>query len=214
LRLYLLWILYTSLAFITILTVVLVLAWLSADVLHLTLSNGHTVVALLTATGGAVLFGVVLGSLQWRVIRERVAVPQRKWILANTGPALLGWLVVIMPAVFQAANSEQSVSSAYLLAASQTLALGPLLGLTQAFVLRPVTTRWAWWIAANIVSWFVVDLVFYLFSDVFSALDFTRRDGSVAEVYLMLIASTPLTGRWLLWVLAPTAVTHGPEPAT
>jgi hypothetical protein len=90
LRLYLLWIWYTALAFFTILTVVVVLAWLSADVLHLTLSNRHTVVALLTATGGAVLFGVVLGSLQWRVIRERAAVPQRKWIIANTGPALFG----------------------------------------------------------------------------------------------------------------------------
>lgn len=208
-----LWILYTAVAFVTVLTVTGLLAWLGANVLHLSLSNHHTVVALLVGTVGAVVFGIVLGQLQWLVIRERVPVPRRKWIIANTGPALLGWLLVIMPAVVNAENSHQNVSSAYLLAASQTLALGPLLGLSQAAALRNVTTRWAWWIAANIVSWLVVDLVFYLLSRSFHALDFTRNDGSVAEVYLMLIASTPLTGRWLLWVLAPAAIIHEPEAA-
>ena len=108
--------------------------------------------------------------------------------------------------MINAQNSGTSVSGAYLLAASQTLALGPLLGLSQASVLRAYTRRWAWWIAANIVSWLLVDAVFYLLSQWFDALDFTRHDGSIAQVYLMLIASTPLTGRMLLWVLAPSAL--------
>jgi hypothetical protein len=112
---------------------------------------------------------------------------------------------VILPAVIGAQDSGTSVSGAYLLAASQTLALGPLLGLSQAVVLRDHTRRWAWWIAANIISWVLVDAVFYLLSKWFDNLDFTRQDGSVAQVYLMLIATTPLTGRMLLWVLAPTA---------
>jgi len=165
------------------------------------------------ATLGAVLFGGVLGSLQWRVIRERVPVPRKQWIVANVGPALLGWPFVIMPAVINAQDSGASVSGAYLLAASQTLALGPLLGLSQAAVLRSYPRRWAWWIAANIVSWLIVDAVFYLLSRWFDALDFTRNDGSVAQVYLMLIATTPLTGRMLLWVLAPSAALSQ-EPAT
>ena len=55
--------------------------------------------------------------------------------------------------------------------------------------------------------------MFYLLSRWFDALDFTRNDGSVAQVYLMLIATTPLTGRMLLWVLAPSAVISQ-EPAT
>ena len=40
-------------------------------------------------------------------------------------------------------------------------------------------------------------------------------DGSIAEVYLTLIATTPLTGRALLWVLAPSALAphRQPEPA-
>ena len=126
--------------------------------------------------------------------------------MANVGPALLGWLLVIIPAVITAEEADTSVSGAYLLAASQTLALGPLLGLSQAVVLRGYTSRWAWWIAANLVSWFVVDAVFYVLSGWIDALDFTRHDGSVVQVYLMLIASTPLTGRMLLWVLAPSAL--------
>jgi hypothetical protein len=126
--------------------------------------------------------------------------------VSNVGPALLGWLLVIIPAVTSAKDSGTGVSGAYLLAASQTLALGPLLGLSQAFVLRPHTRRWAGWIVANIASWVIVDAVFYLLSSWFDTLDFTRQDGSVAEVYLMLIATTPLTGRMLLWVLAPSAI--------
>jgi hypothetical protein len=213
-RLYWRWILYNSAAFVVVLTAVAVLAWISADLLHLSVIDGHRIVALLVATAGALLFGGVLGALQWLVVRERVPVDRKRWIVANVGPALLGWLFVIMPAVISAQDSGTSVSGAYLLAASQTLALGPLLGLSQALVLRDHTRRWAWWIAANIVSWLIVDAAFYLLSQRFDALDFTRQDGSVAQVYLMLILSTPLTGRMLLWVLAPSAVLSQAEQTT
>ncbi len=217
-RLYWQWILYNSVAFIVVLTAVVVLSWIGADVLHLSAANRSWVLALLVATAGALLFGVVLGALQWQVIRQRVPVPRKRWIVANVGPSLVGWLFVIIPAVTSAQNSGTSVSGAYLLAASQTLALGPLLGLSQAGVLRGYTRRWAWWIAANIISWIIVDAVFLLLSQWFDALDFTRQNGSVAQVYLMLIASTPLTGRMLLWVLAPSALLSlepvGPKSAT
>lgn len=38
--------------------------------------------------------------------------------------------------------------------------------------------------------------------------DVLTGHGSIAEVYLTLIATTPLTGRALLWVLAPSAQTR------
>jgi hypothetical protein len=212
-RLYWQWILYNSVAFVVVLTAVAVVSWIGADMLHLDLAHRSKLLALLVATAGALLFGGVLGVLQWLVISQRVPVPRRRWIVANVGPALLGWLFVIMPAVISAQDSGASVSGAYLLAASQTLALGPLLGLSQASLLRSYTRRWAWWIAANIVSWVIVDAVFYLLSQWFDGLDFTRQDGSIAQVYLMLILSTPLTGRMLLWVLAPSAILSQ-EPAT
>jgi hypothetical protein len=213
LRLYWQWILYNSVAFVVVLTAVGVLSWIGADLLHVSLAHRSRVMALLVATVGALLFGGVLGALQWLVIRQRVPVDRKRWIVASVGPALVGWLFVILPAVISAQDSGTNVSGAYLLAASQTLALGPLLGLSQAVVLRDHTRRWAWWIAANIVSWLIVHAVFYVLSLWFDGLDLTRNDGSVAQVYLMLIATTPLTGRMLLWVLAPSAALSQ-EPTT
>ena len=113
-------------------TAVSVLVWLTADVLNLAVANRSMISALLVATFGALLFGTVLGSLQWLVVRERLPIPRRQWIVANVGPALVGWLLVIMPAVIQAQNTDADVGLAYMLAVSQTLALGPLLGLSQS----------------------------------------------------------------------------------
>ncbi|MFD6974523.1 hypothetical protein [Streptomyces sp. NPDC059949] len=212
-RLYWRWIAYNSIAFVIVLSVGVALALLGSDVLHLRLASGHVLVALVIATLGAVLFGGVLGTLQWLVVRERVAaIPRKAWVTSNIGPALLAWLLVIMPAVIGAQNSDQDVSMAYLLAASQSLALGPLLGLSQSLVLRKVTRRWVWWIGANLASWLIVDIALLLLSRLSGDLDVLRGDGSVAEVYLSLIATTPLTGRALLWVLAPSALTVTEDP--
>ncbi|WP_282944094.1 hypothetical protein [Cellulomonas endometrii] len=209
-RLYWQWILNNTVAFVVVLTAVGLLSWIGTNVLDLSWADRGGIAALLIATAGALLFGYVLGALQWQVIRQRTPIPRRRWVMANVGPALLGWLLVIIPAVTTAQDSGTSVNGAYLLAASQTLALGPLLGLSQAAALRSHTSRWAWWILANIGSWIIVDAVFYLLSSWLGRPDFARHDGSVAEVYLMLIATTPLTGRMLLWVLAPQAAL-GPE---
>ena len=65
-RLYWLWILYNSVAFVVVLTAVAVLAWIGADVLRLSWDDRGRVAALLVATLGAVLFGGVLGALQWQ----------------------------------------------------------------------------------------------------------------------------------------------------
>ncbi|MER6776341.1 MULTISPECIES: hypothetical protein [unclassified Streptomyces] len=206
-RLYWHWIGYNTLAFVSVLTVGFLLILLGNDVLHMNVASHNAVLALLIATLGAALFGGVLGALQWLVVRERVPLPRKAWITANIGPALLAWLLVIMPAVIGAQDSHQPVSTAYLLAASQSLALGPLLGLSQSLVLRKVTARWKWWIGANLASWLIVDAVIYLLSRRTADLDVLTGDGSLVEVYLSLIATTPLTGRALLWVLAPSALT-------
>ncbi|MFC8760735.1 hypothetical protein ACFUAG_08460 [Streptomyces sp. NPDC057193] len=206
------WIGYNTIAFVIVLTVGFVLALVGSGALNLRLVSRHLVVALVIATLGAILFGGALGALQWLVVRQRVPVPRKVWSTANIGPALLAWLLVIMPAVITAQESGDDVSTAYLLAASQSLALGPLLGLSQAMVLRKVTSRWAWWIGANLASWLIVDAVIYLLSRLSEDLDVLTGRGSVIEVYLTLIATTPLTGRALLWVLAPSALTVPTSP--
>ena len=87
--------------------------------------------------------------------------------------------------------------------------------MSQSRVLRKVTSRWAWWIGANLVCWLLVNAAVYLVSQVFGGLNVLTDDGSIAEVYLPLIATTPLTGRALLWILAPSALAshRQPEPA-
>lgn len=99
------------------------------------------------------------------------------------------------------------------MAAGQSLAPGPLLGLSQSMVLRAVTRRWAWWIGANLASWLIVDAAVYLLAELFGGADVLTAEGSIAEVYPTLIATTPLTGRALLWVLAPGALIPATRPA-
>ena len=111
-RLYWQWIAYNTVAFVIVLTAGFLLALLGDNALHLEVSSHHVVIALLIATLGAALFGGVLGALQWLVVRQRVAVPRKVWITANVGPALLAWLLVIMPAVISAQDTNNDVSTA------------------------------------------------------------------------------------------------------
>jgi hypothetical protein len=104
------------------------------------------------------------------------------------------------------------------LAISQALALGPLIGFSQAAALRPYTQRWKWWIAANFVSWLTAQALFYAVSLILGGFDFAHGNGSPLEAYLVLLAATPLSGRWMLWVTAPDATVpvadraHPPHP--
>jgi hypothetical protein len=44
--------------------------------------------------------------------------------------------------------------------------------------------------------------------------DFSHGNDSIAELYLMLVTTTPLTGRAILWVLAPSVVSGQQAGAT
>src|SRR5205085_520622 len=87
----------------------------------------------------------------------------------------------------------------------QALAVGAVLGFGQSWALRPYTSRWAWWMAATVLSYVIVAGVVYLMSLVFGGLDFTNNDVSTWELFVILLLTTPLSGRALLWVTAPTA---------
>lgn len=206
-RLFRQWVLYNALAFTIVLATVYILAGTSLDLVEQ--ASGRAAATLVLSLGGALFYAVALGSLQWRVLRQRVRIPRRRWVSACIGPGLLAWLLVVLPPVVDTVTSKGDVQAAYLLAVSQALAFGPLLGVAQAFAFRPFTRRWAWWMAANLVSWLVVDAAIYLLSLSFSGLDFLREDGSAVEVYAMLLLTTPLTGRWVLWVTAPGALRPG-----
>lgn len=205
-RLWCSWALYTALAYTIILGVIWLLGGLGLDQTRVALDH-RALAALLIATFGAALYGGVLGVLQWRVLRQRIPIARREWVKAAVVPALCAWLLVVLPAGAWADSSGKDLRVAYFLAVSQALALGPLIGLGQAKALRPYTDRWRWWIAASIVSYLIVAAIAYVLSLVIGPFDFTHGKGTPIEAYIILIATTPLSGRWLLWVTAPAA-TH------
>jgi hypothetical protein len=201
-RLWRSWALYTALAYTVILVVIWALGSLNLDLTRLAV-NDRAIGTLVIAAGGAALYGAVLGRLQWRVLRRRLPLARRRWVRACVVPALIAWIVVVVPAGISAEASGHDLRVAYLLAVSQALALGPLIGFAQARALKPYTDRWKWWIAANIVSYLVAYAFFYLLSVIFGWFDFLEGKGTPLEAYIVLISTTPISGRWLLWVTAP-----------
>ncbi len=203
-RLWVSWALYTALGYTVILAIVWTLAASGLDLTRLAVDY-RAIGTLLIASFGAALYGAILGKLQWQVLRARLPLAQRRWVGACVVPALFAWILVVVPTGISAETSGQDLRVAYLLAVSQALALGPLIGFAQARALKPYTHRWKWWIAANIVSYLLVDAAFYLVSLIFGSFDFAHGKGSPAEAYIVLICTTPISGRWLLWVTAPSA---------
>ena len=201
-RLWRSWVLHTALAYTTILAIIWALTGLNLDLTRVAV-NHRAIGTLLIATGGAALYGGVLGRLQWRVLRIRLPIPRRRWVDACVVPALIAWMIVVVPAAISAETRGHDLRVAYLLAVSQALALGPLIGFAQARALKSYTERWKWWIAANIVSYVAVYAVFYLFSGIFGGFDFQDGRGTPLEAYIVMISTTPISGRWLLWVTAP-----------
>ncbi|HSD77480.1 MAG TPA: hypothetical protein VLA98_08735 [Solirubrobacteraceae bacterium] len=201
-RLWRRWALYSALAYTVILAVVLLLTSAGLDITRVAVDH-RFLGTLLIATTGALLYGTVLGALQWRVLRERLPIPRRRWVRACVIPAFVLWIAIVVPAAIEADAAREDLRVAYFLALSQALALGPVIGFAQASALRPYTPRWRWWIAANLVSWLIVNAVFYVVSLVIGGFDFAHGEGSPLEAYVLLILATPLSGRWLLWVTAP-----------
>ena len=203
-RLWRSWALSTALAYTVILAIIWMLASLGWDLIRVAV-NHRAIGTLLIAAGGAALYGAVLGRLQWRVLRRRLPIARRRWVGACIVPALIAWIVLVVPAAISADTSGHDLRVAYWLALSQALALGPLIGFAQARALKPYTDRWKWWIAANIGSYLVVYAIFYLASLIFGSFDFAHGEGTPIEAYIVLISTTPISGRWLLWVTAPSA---------
>lgn len=113
-RLWRLWAFYCALGYTLILAIVFGLASVDLDVIRVAV-NHRAIGTLLIATIGAVLYGVVVGALQWRVLRERVTIPRRSWVRASVIPALIIWILIVVPADITADSSGQDLRVAYFL---------------------------------------------------------------------------------------------------
>ena len=58
------------------------------------------------------------------------------------------------------------------------------------------------------MSWLIVDLVVVVIQH-FNPFDYSNGNDSIAEIYLMLIATTPLTGRAILSMGSPAWMAPG-----
>lgn len=105
-------------------------------------------------------FGLVLGNLQsWALKRQFPTLHARHWVVATTFVsvalfAIAAWYAVFLPADQQGlvppvhTPFETAVTSAMF-----GLALGALLGVAQALVLRRAARSSFWWILASAIGW-------------------------------------------------------------
>jgi hypothetical protein len=173
------------------------------------LIHGHRVPAILViAVAGATLQGTLWGWLQWRLLRRRVPGLRRgRWMVATAVPAFIVWVLVLAPRITDVLAQGGNTLLAFRNGFIQALVLGPLIGLSQALALRPLTSRWAWWLLANVTTYLSGTLLrqfgVWLQHELSQP---TRTPG-----YFPVVAFA-IHGAWMLWVTAPQAVSSQRPP--
>jgi hypothetical protein len=219
-RLFGLWVLVNCAAFLVIPVVAILLERLASAATHDLVYDRRALAVLIIAAVGAGTQGVILGRWQWRLLRRRVpALRRRRWVVATLVPAFFVWLAVISPAAVDILARGGNTLAAFGNGIVQALVLGPLIGLSQATAFRGHTTRWAWWLAANVVTYLSGAALYEFGSWLQHALSLPGRIPAFFPVVAIAIH-----GAFVLWVTAPEATTatgparqetHArPEPAT
>ncbi len=213
------WILVNSIAFIVIPVVAILLERLASAATHDLVDDQRPLAVLIIAAVGAGTQGVILGRWQWRLLRRRVPeLRRRRWVMATLVPAFFVWLAVISPAAVDILARGGNTLEAFSNGIIQALVLGPLIGLSQATALRGHSTRWAWWLAANVVTYLSGAGLYEFGSWLQHALSLPGRVPAFFPVVAIAIH-----GAFILWVTAPAATSDAspalqetqpkPEPA-
>lgn len=203
-RLFGLWILVNGVAFLVIPAVAIVLEHLASAATHDLFDDRRTLAVLIIAAVGAGSQGVILGRWQWRLLRRRVPdLRRRRWVMATVVPAFFVWLLVISPAAVDILARGGDTLAAFGNGIVQALVLGPLIGLSQATAFRGHTTRWAWWLAANVVTYVSGTALYEFGTWLQQALSLPGR----APAFFPVVAIA-IHGAFMLWVTAPAAVAH------
>jgi hypothetical protein len=156
-----------------------------------------SVAGILLVSASGAMEGVVVGLLQWSVLRHSFpGISRRAWVTATIIGAVIAWFFGSLPSTLMdmggqqtgAAAAEPEISTVLLLAAAMGLFLGFILGYPQWRVLqRAVSSAWLW-IPANCLAWALG------MPAVFAAIDLAQRSTSLAGVVLTLAVSLFLTG--------------------
>jgi hypothetical protein len=128
--------------------------------------SGALLVAAVSILLGTFFEGVMVGLLQWRVLRHPLPqLPRRDWILSTAAGAFVAWVLGMTPSTIMTftadATAAAETSSSWepgtavimLMAAAMGLVGGIILGSPQWWVLRRHVGKAGWWIAANSLAW-------------------------------------------------------------
>lgn len=148
------WLVVNVSAFVAILFGGVALELFAADTTEKLAGSSRVLAILLVALIGGTVQGLVLGRWQWNVLRRRMpGLRRRRWVVATTVPSLIVWLFVLAPGAVDIVVAGGDILEIFKNGFIQALVFGPLIGLSQATALRDDTTRWAWWLLANVTSW-------------------------------------------------------------
>jgi hypothetical protein len=142
-----------------------------------------TLLGILTLAASGAIEGVVVGLLQWSVLRRPFpAISRRAWVGATIVGAVVAWFFGALPSSLMDMSAQQTgapiqepqAATVLLLAAAMGLILGGVLGYPQWRVLRGAV-HGAWlWLPANCAAWAVG------MPAIFAAIDLAQQSNSVA----------------------------------
>lgn len=156
-----------------------------------TMAAWPAAIVLVTATGA--VEGVVVGLLQWSVLRRPFPnIARRTWILATIIGATVAWFLGSLPSTLMDMGAQQGAApvliTVLLLAAGMGFVLGAVLAYPQWRVLRrAISGAWVW-IPANCVAWAGGMTV------IFAAIDVAQRAPSVSQALAVATAGLLLAG--------------------
>lgn len=160
-----------------------------------TVAASLAAIVLMTATGA--VEGLVVGLLQWSVLRRPFAdITRRAWVLATVTGAVVAWFLGSLPSTLMdmgapqgaAPVAEPPLAIVLLLAAGMGFVLGAVLAYPQWRVLRQASAG-AWvWVPANCLAWAGGMAL------IFAAIDVAQRGSSTGQALAIAGAGLLLTG--------------------
>ena len=220
-RLFWEWVGVNTAAYLVIVLGGAIIADLTADLSRGVVTGHRRLAVLVIALGASALYGVVLGRLQWHVLRQRMPdLPLQAWLVATAVPAFIVFSLVIGPEALDKVVAGSDPFNVYKDAFVQALVLGPLIGLSQAKALQGHSLRWKWWFVGNMTSWLfgaaTTELATWLLGEVAS---YPGDSVSITVSPAFPVLAFGFHGLWMLWITAPVVtgshvehrVSPGPE---